>query len=146
MTHRTLTIGAALALLACSPTAVPSVDTAARNTAAVAELTATLDDALTATTAFGRTTLGHSPELDAKGLAQHGFTPAAEVTVAVHADHTGFCLAAEHAELPSDHPWRIASVDSRTQRVTPGNACSNSTTVAGGGALGLVCTLPAADA
>jgi hypothetical protein len=147
---RLLALACSLALVACSSSVVPSAAADPDPEVAVAELSATLTDALTAAKSYGMKHLGHYLELDGQALVDEGFTAPAGIAVAVQPDHTGFCLAAEHTALPADHAWRIASIDSRLQQPTPGNTCAPGTapaqavleasvTTAGGG---LVCLLP----
>jgi hypothetical protein len=153
MMRQLLAAAAAVGLLACSPAAPPNAAGATDPDLAVAELTATLDDALAAAKSFGMRNLGHYLELDGQALVDEGFTAPEGIALAVQPDHTGFCLAAEHTALPADHEWRVASIDSRRQQPGPGNSCADETapaqavlqasvTTAGGG---LVCLLPAAE-
>ena len=51
--------------------------------------------------------------LDPDALVDEGFSPVTGVTVTVDsATGTGYCLEAEHANLPDAHPWDTAHYDS----------------------------------
>jgi hypothetical protein len=153
MTRQLLAAAATVLMLACSPAAAPNAGGDPDPDAAVAELAATLDDALAAAKSFGMRNLGHYLELDGQALIDEGFTAPEGIALAVQPDHTGFCLAAEHTALPAEHEWRVASIDSRRQQPVAGNGCADGTppaeavlqasvTTADGG---LVCLLPAAE-
>ena len=152
MRRRIFAFTTAVALVACSPAAVP-VTAEPDPQVAVEELTATLDEALVAAKSYGMKRLGHYLEIDGAALVAEGFTAPDGIALAVQPDHKGVCLAAEHTGLPKDHEWRIASIDSRRQEPLPGNTCAPGTapaevalrTAGSTAAGGLICLLPPAE-
>lgn len=150
MTLPLLAAAVAVALLGCSAPMAPTASGPDADVA-VAEVSAALDDALAAAKSYGMKQLGHYLELDAEALVAEGFTAAEGVVLAAHPTHAGICLAAEHAGVPRDHEWRVASIDSRRQQPTAGNTCDPGVAPAevalqtpaatAGGAL--VCLIPA---
>ena len=142
MTPILLTLVAAIALAPWGAAATPATQAdavqVAKQDAAIDTTRAVLADARTAAQSYMRIKLGHVRRLDHRRLTEHGFVPRDEVRLGVYVSHTAYCFTATNTDLPAGHQWRTASLDSRTQRATPGDAC---TAQAAAGGTAWICRL-----
>ena len=91
---------------------------------AVADIQASVSDAMTATKSYGQKHLGHYLELNRKDLREEGFTPADGVSVTVFIDHYDLCINATSTALPEGSEWSTATATSKQPDPVAGGSCS----------------------
>ncbi len=123
-------LAAALLLGACGP---PSADTSGTQmradraaTERVALIRDTLGRAVTAAQAYGQAHLGHYLDLSIRDLRREGLVLPEGITISAKADHSGYCIRASDAVLPSIHPWAEASASSADREPSPEDRCQGS--------------------
>lgn len=118
-----LAVIGALALSACG-TSEGSSTGPQQETSRQADLTrTTLIEAEEAARAYGQAQLGHFLDMRTRDLEREGLELADTVSLAISADHTGFCIQAINEELPSIHPWAKGTVLSSTRMPSTADRC-----------------------
>lgn len=73
---------------------------------------AVLTDAAASAKSYGQAHLGHYLDLNLRGLQREGLEVPESVSLTVRTTHDSFCIKAANEDLPSIHPWAVASVRS----------------------------------
>lgn len=123
MRHRAPRLLAGLLALLGPACAEASGDAHRASDAAQRQVRVTRDvlaDADEAARAYGQAHLGHYLKL--RGHHVSGRLPSG-VSLRVIAGHTGYCVVATNANLPSIHPWRTASTGAATQGPDHSDRC-----------------------
>jgi hypothetical protein len=91
----------------------------------VAEVRSALRNGVTAMEVYAVDHSGDYSGATIDDLTEDGLVIPAAVTLTTDPTSSSYCIAVTHADLPDDHPWKTASLDSDMRAPSEKDTCSN---------------------
>lgn len=106
---------------AAAPRSPGAPDAATRDEAALTRTV--LTDAAESAKAYGQAHLGHYLDLNVRRLRRQGLEVPRSISLSVRTTHDSYCIKVANEDLPSIHPWALASVRSGDSEPSSEDRC-----------------------